>query len=290
MQLFKSKIKDLVLVAIFATLLILGTEFDFRFSDSIYSIADGRNWFDFFVAAIAKMPAYFVTMYACVSLFVVSLDKQNIGEKFVTLFIYCLGALISGMLMFEDIAEIFLHGIAKYAVAFAIGLILVGYLFYMLRQRNKEDILLYKKEYLVLIISIAIIVVLTFAIKEVMERARFIEVIQREGTMTPWYKRGTGGDSMPSGHTAIACALFAAIPFFKKIDLFKGRNYLYYPVIGVFTLCVALSRISMGMHFMSDVAVAGIVAFCVSKAVTWILLGFNEDKLEIKEGSLLSKL
>ncbi len=287
MQLFKSKIKDIIMVVIFATMLILGTKFDFRFSDKIYT---DNNWLNFFVAAIAKMPAFFVTMYACVSLFVLSLKKENKVDKILSCFIYCVGALFAGTLMFEDMVEVFLDGIFKYLVALAVGALLIGYLFYTLKDVEKEKIEIYKKEYMSLLIAVAIIVIFTFAIKEVIDRTRFADVLVRKGSFTNWYEIGTGGDSMPSGHTAMACALFAMIPYFKKLDLFKGKNYLYYPVIGLYTLLVALSRISFGMHYLSDVAVAGIMAFVVSKVVTWIVLGFSEDKLEIKEGSLLSRL
>ena len=236
------------------------------------------------------MPVYYATMYACVALFVLALKKENKIDKYLMASIYAIGAFLSGALMFEDVVETFMNGIFKYLIALAIGALLVGYLFYVLKDRNQEQLLAQKKEMLVIVISIALIVIATFIIKEVMERTRFNDLLMQQGSFTPWYKRGTGGDSMPSGHTAMAVALFAIIPYLKKIDLFKGKNYLYYPVIGVYALLVALSRISMGMHFLSDTAVAMIVAFVISKAVTWCLLGFKEDKLDIKEGSLLNRL
>ena len=285
MTTFKNKIQDIVVFLVFAALLIVGTKYDFRFSDSIHS----TNWFNFFVAAIAKMPACFIAMYACVNLFLMALKKENKAEKYVMLFIYALGAIFIGALMFEDMVEVFIDGILKYVIAAAIGCLIIAYLYYVLKDQTEKQ-LENKKEFLVIVIALAIIVVLTFAIKSVMDRTRFIDVLARKGSFTKWYEIGTGGDSMPSGHTAMAVALIAAIPYFKKVDAFKGKNFLYYPVIGVYALLVGLSRISFGRHFLSDVAVAGLVAFCVSKAVTWIMLGFNEDKLEIKEGGFLSKL
>ncbi len=287
MELLKNKLKDLAVIIIAIVLLILGTKFDFRFSDNIYS---DNNWLNFFVAAIAKMPVYYATMYVCVALFVLALAKENKVEKYLMASIYAVGAFVSGMLMFEDVVETFMDGIFKYLIAFAIGALLAGYLFYVLKDKNKETFLSQKKEMLVIVISVALIVIATALLKEVIERTRFEDLLMQQGSFTPWYKKGTGGDSMPSGHTAMVVALFAVIPYLKKIDLFKGKNYLYYPIICVFALCVALSRISMGKHFLSDTAVAMIVAFVISKAVTWCLLGFKEDKLEIKEGSLLAKL
>ena len=286
MELFKSKIKDIAVFLVFVALLIVGTKFDFKISDSINS----NNWGNFFAAAIAKMPIYFLTIYACVNLFIAALKKEDKVTKYLMCFIYTLGALLAGMLMFEDIVEMFdVSKIIKYVIALAIGCALIAYLYFVLKDQSEAQ-MANKKEYLVIIISVAIIVVLTFAIKSFMDRTRFVDILQQKGEFTPWYKRGTGGDSMPSGHMAMATALFAAIPYFKKINLFKGFNYLYYPVIFVYATLVGLSRISFGMHFMSDVAVAAILGFCVSKVVTWILLGFKEDNLDIKEGGFLAKL
>lgn len=287
MELIKNKLKDLAVIVVAIVLLILGTKFDFKLSDNFYS---DNNWLNFFVAAIAKMPLYYATMYACVALFVLALKKENKIDKYLMACIYAVGAFVSGMLMFEDIVEIFIDGIFKCLIALAVGAALVAYLYYVLKDRNAESFLAYKKEMLVIVISVALIVVATAVIKEVIDRTRFNDILLQQGTFTPWYKRGTGGDSMPSGHTAMAVALFAVIPYLKKINLFKGKDYLYYPVIGVYSLLVALSRINMGMHFLSDTAVAMIVAFCISKAVTWVLLGFKEDKLEIMEGSILNRL
>ena len=287
MKLFKSKIQDIVVFVIFVGLLILGTKLDFKISDKMYT---EKNWLNFFVAAIAKLPFYFVAMYACVNLFISALRKQNKAEKYIMAFVYCLGALVCGMFAFEDMIEVFIDGIFKYLIAMAVGALVSGYLYYVFRNKAEEEIIRYKKEFLTIIIAAAIIVVITFALKSFIDRARFYEFLNRHGSFTPWYKKGTGGDSMPSGHVAIAAALFATIPLFKKMDLFKGKDYLYYPVIALYALLVGLSRIAFGMHYMSDVAIGGIVGYCVSKVVTWILFGFAEENTEIKEGSLLSKL
>ena len=287
MKLLKSKIPDIAVFAVFAALLILGTKLDFKISDNMYS---ERNWLNFFVAAIAKLPLYFIAMYACVSLFILALKKQSKPEQIVMAFVYALGACVCGMFAFEDMVEAFIDGIFKYLIALAVGILVSGYLYYVLRNKAEEELLKLKKEELVLIISVAIIVIITFALKELIDRARFYEFLTRKGTFTQWYQKGSGGESMPSGHVAMSAALFATVPYFKKIDLFKGKNWLYYPIIALYAILVGLSRISFGMHYMSDVAVGALVGYCVSKVVTWIMLGFDEEKVDIKEGSILNKL
>ena len=287
MKLLKSKIYDIVALVIFVALLIVGTKLDFKISDKLYS---EKNWFNFFVAAIAKMPVYFIAMYACVNLFVSALKKENKADKIIMAIIYAGGACICGMFAFEDIVEVFIDGVFKYLIALVVGALASGYLYYVLKGKLDEDILKYKKEYLTIIISVAIIVVITFAIKSFMDRTRFVDFLQREGSFTEWYKEGTGGDSMPSGHVAMSMALVSLLPLVKKIDLFKGKDWLYYPIILVYTLLVGLSRIAFGMHYLSDVAVGALVALCVSRCVTWILYGFSEEKIDIKEGCILNRL
>lgn len=287
MKLLKSKIYDIVALVIFIVLLIVGTKLDYRISSKLYS---ERNWFNFFVAAIAKMPVYFIAMYACISLFVSALRKQIKTEKIIMAIIYAGGACLCGMFAFEDIIEVFIDGVLKYAIALVVGALASGYLYYVLRNKPNEDILKYKKEYLTIILSVGIIVVITFALKSFMDRARYIEIIQRQGDFTEWYQKGTGGDSMPSGHVAMSMALVAILPLVKKADLFKGKDWLYYPIVIVYTFLVGLSRIAFGMHFMSDVAIAALVAMCVSRVVTWCLYGFSEENIEIKEGCFLNKL
>ena len=42
------------------------------------------------------------------------------------------------------------------------------------------------------------------------------------------------------------------------------------------------------MHYLTDVAFAALIAYVVSKAVYYVMFGFN-DNYEIKQGSLLEK-
>ena len=287
MKLLKSKVYDIAALIIFVALLIVGTKLDFKISDKLYA---ERNWLNFFVAAIAKIPVYFIAMYACVNLFVSAMRKQTKSEQIIMAGIYVLGACICGMFAFEDIVEVFIDGIFKYLIALVVGALASGYLYYVLRNRPEEEIQKYKKEFLTLIISVGVIVVITFALKSFIDRARFAELLERKGSFTNWYEKGTGGDSMPSGHVAMSMALIASIPLFKKRDIFKGKDWLYYPIILVYTLLVGLSRIAFGMHYLSDVAVGALVALCASRCVTWILFGFSEENIDIKEGAFLNKL
>ena len=74
----------------------------------------------------------------------------------------------------------------------------------------------------------------------------------------------TGNRSFPSGHTASAATIYLAmfLPLLSK----KCRQYrwLCFCVPFVYTSLVAYTRLVMGAHYLSDVAVGGVVGFsCV---------------------------
>ena len=109
-------------------------------------------------------------------------------------------------------------------------------------------------------------------------RMRFIVETGNETYFTPWWKAGsalktklvTDGvspdefRSFPSGHTACAaCSMLAILlPTLNKRLQGKERQCLLVAV-GL-TLLVAVTRIWMGAHFLSDVAVSWLIALGVS--------------------------
>ena len=282
----KSKIKDICVVAVFACLLVLGSMFDFRFSDNIYS---ENNWFNIFIELIAKMPIYSIGLYACASLFVLSSFKVNRYHRIVLYALYIVGAIVCGALMLEDVVSVFVESKIKYIISAVIGI--VFFVFFVIGLKDKkETIEVNKKAYLTILFTIACIVVITFVLKSIMDRTRFVDIILREGTFTNWYKKGAGGDSMPSGHVASIVALFSCLPLLHNTKVIKMQPWLEYLLLSLIALVVAISRISNGSHFLSDVAVGGLIAFVISKAFTWLFYGFSENNNEIKKGSFLDLL
>lgn len=286
MQLLKGKVKDICVLFIFIAMLILGTKLDFRISDNLFS---RHNWFNFFMEIIVKMPVYFIGLYACIGLFNLAKTKQK-PMSYIFMAIYSLGGSICGMLMLEDVVASFnADGILKYAIAFIMAVVLF-IVIYKYVPRNIDEDVNAKKEYLVAIISIAIVVALIFILKQLVERARFEDFLNATGNFSKWYQKGSGGDSFPSGHMASMVLLFACVPMLKKINFIKYKDYIIYIIAMALSLLTAYSRISHGKHYMSDVAVSGIIAFLVSKIVTWVILGINENNFEIKKDSLIDKL
>lgn len=282
----KNKIKDISVFAIFGIMLIVGTFLDFKISDKIYS---QNNWLNIFIELIAKMPIYAIGIFACANMFFLALKKENRYLRILFSFIYIAGAIVCGALMLEDVISVFIDSKIKYIISAVVGI--AFFIALVVGLKNKEEFAKEnKKEFIVILFSIATIVVLTFLIKSIMDRSRFADIILQEGSFTKWFKKGVGGDSMPSGHVASFVALFSCIPLYNKLKKNTLKPWIEYLILMILAIIVALSRISNGSHFMSDVAVAGIMAFVVSKAYTWIFLGFEENKLEITKGSFVDIL
>ena len=115
-------------------------------------------------------------------------------------------------------------------------------------------------------------------------RMRLIVQAGNESYFTPWWQAGgtlkrqllaegvakSEFRSFPSGHTACAaCAmLMILLPTLSK--RLQKRTTLCFLLGCVWTLAVALSRICMGAHFLTDVAAASLVFLGVATLGIWL--------------------
>ncbi len=105
-------------------------------------------------------------------------------------------------------------------------------------------------------------------IKNAVERTRFYEMVDPtvyndpQFTMfTPWYMHGNGGSSFPSGHTASGAALFLSLTLCDTLDTFKNKERVFFLLSWVYTWVLGFSRMMMGRHFLSDVAMGAMLGF-----------------------------
>lgn len=104
--------------------------------------------------------------------------------------------------------------------------------------------------------------------KNLWGRVRFRDLLSSGSCdgFTAWFviNGKNGNKSFPSGHTAGAgmSYLLMLLPFiYKKREKYRAV-YFWCPFI--YTSAVALTRLVMGAHYLSDVAVGGVIAFsCV---------------------------
>lgn len=102
--------------------------------------------------------------------------------------------------------------------------------------------------------------------KGVWGRVRFRDLDENFSQFTAWYmiNGNTGNHSFPSGHTGSAGMSYAMmfLPFVSE----KWRKHKFYCFLIPFayTTTVALTRLVMGAHYLSDVTIGGVIAFtCV---------------------------
>lgn len=100
-------------------------------------------------------------------------------------------------------------------------------------------------------------------IKVVWQRTRFDDMLQMGSfqDFTPWYEPfGNGGSSLPSAHTANAAGIFFLIILCDIFPTFNKHRRLCYLICWVYVTAMAISRIVIGRHFLSDTLVAAGIA------------------------------
>ena len=101
-------------------------------------------------------------------------------------------------------------------------------------------------------------------LKLVWARTRFDDMLAAGdfSHFTSWLQPfGQGGSSFPSGHTASACGIFMLLIVCDVSARFARRRGLVWVVCWAYVAGMALSRMAMGRHFLSDtVMAAGVMA------------------------------
>lgn len=151
-----------------------------------------------------------------------------------------------------------IYGIV-YGIGFSLVLILTGR-FIKIPQHLKKAIAA------LAIAGIAVMAVQLCAV-EIMKylwgRVRFRDLLAAGNydSFTPWYIINgiNGNKSFPSGHTAGAAMSFLAmfLPYISQ-KAYKHRRLCFYMPL-IYTCTVAVTRLVMGAHYLSDVAAGGAV-------------------------------
>lgn len=96
-------------------------------------------------------------------------------------------------------------------------------------------------------------------------RVRFRDLLAAGSydAFTPWYQINgiNGNKSFPSGHTAGAAMSYLILLLPYASAWWSKKRALCFAVPFVYTSAVAFTRLVMGAHYLSDVAMGGIVGF-----------------------------
>ena len=189
-----------------------------------------------------------------------------------------------------------------FAVQVVLALAFAGLILALLVRVKKEDITKLIKLAILILVVEAMYLVLVGAIKTPIGRMRYrtMNAIGDFSYYTPWYKINGSrnvdmvgnvvGDklsreellfgaedtckSFPSGHTYCSAITFALVCLPDLFERFKKRwiKGICWIVPAAYTLTVAVCRIVVGAHFLSDVLVGGTLAFALIMIIREVLI------------------
>lgn len=150
-------------------------------------------------------------------------------------------------------------------ISFLLGLFYAFFITKIMSLIKDENYRYYRKVALVGILYIVLVVLIVNGIKVIWARPRYWLIESGKSYFVPWYViNGTGQTSVSnaymsfvSGHTANA---FVA----AYISMWSLNNRKWWFNLGMtWGLCVALSRILAGQHFLSDSVMGGVISFAL---------------------------
>jgi|GEM_PF-456280 len=244
-------------LALCAVLITLGSFYDYQITDALYS----KNWFAKLFTLVGNVPAMLigVAFAACAFQYV---DRSK--RKVLTAFIIVLWIIESGIAsyFFWDTAqkEVFTGMSSTLGYIFMgitpIFLIAGSFFLFRLAKTRETKTKLY---YIFLILFFASFIANLVAIEGIRTfwgRPRYYTIDDIAVFFTPWYiPQGyvPGSTSFPSGHAASSTMALSGLLFLTQFNAKTWQKVLLIvlPVILIIGTC--LSRMMLGMHFLSDV-------------------------------------
>ncbi len=101
---------------------------------------------------------------------------------------------------------------------------------------------------------------ITFALKKVVDRTRFYDLAAPDYLgYTPFYIKGEGGASFPSGHASMSALSVLFYDIEKRYRIFKNDGFVLAVCVSFATL-TSFSRLVAGAHFLTDLIVGVAIA------------------------------
>lgn len=182
-----------------------------------------------------------------------------------------------------------------FAVAYSIGISIISvaaYLGYKLSKKSKDGELL-KKAILLAAVSLITLIIISCT-KKIMCRPRFRFVLAMDNAsyFINWWQNGWSirnsltinavsdeFSSFPSGHSAYSMFAIFILPFLADyVNGLKKFKPLLFVLGFIWWVATALSRLTMGAHYLTDVAVAGLVTIIAYATVSVINKIYSKRK------------
>ncbi|MCQ2795890.1 MAG: phosphatase PAP2 family protein [Bacilli bacterium] len=263
------------------TLLIVGSLCDLTIAQGIYWADNG---FSHFMAGFAMMPLGALIGFILGTLFKMVTNHQykkkwqNILLVFISFAGLVCGLYVIGM----QVTSYHAYNLHK-AYSFLFGALslvpgyLLGYFFY--EKVNNKNLI---KTYILIAVSVGFMIAFIETTKIIFPRLRYTSIVQlgNNSLFRPWYLTDFSLNkqfviehklvdneeikSFPSGHSQAALATAFVMMFIPKLfPKFKGKEVYFFYGGFLYFLIVALSRMLIGAHYLSDTMFAGTVALLV---------------------------
>lgn len=215
---------------------------------------------------------------------------KNAISSIFGIFFMMLFSFMSVFIPIRYIFEFSKDGVPTAAIVTAGVLAIILFLtsLFIINKLGKEKLREVKKIALVLILLVVLEIIIVNVLKIVWGRPRMRSMESFE-QFKYWFQingpaLGEEFKSFPSGHTAngfvmIAYSLF--LPYFKKIN---EKGFMIFAI--VWGSLVALSRVVLGAHFLSDVLIGGYITIFTFYGLNFIFF----KKTEIKEKEVLEEV
>ncbi len=125
-----------------------------------------------------------------------------------------------------------------------------------------------------LLSGVCLTVILTLILKEVTGRTRFADLNSAE-EFYPGAAFGSGGDSFPSGHTAMAACGFLFSPLIRR----RGARRAFNAAVSVWVALTAAARVVTGAHYFTDTVAAAALAVLIKAVSGYLILDDGYLKL-----------
>ncbi|MEG1608352.1 MAG: phosphatase PAP2 family protein [Clostridia bacterium] len=271
-------------------LLIVGSVLDLKISSAMFN---EDNVFSIFFEVIAKIPALLIASCCCIILFQCACAKQQNKhwKRFLCVVYAAVGVALATYAFLDGFDLLFDKKLFALVGAFVVGALAFGGLFLLSRKARMQEYDRYKKWAVYYLLTLVVIMLVTLLLKLIWGRARFLDVKNDGASFSDWYKLvRVGGDSMPSGHTAMACCLFMLVPLTKINPKWGESAYWIRLWSATFVGLTMLARLCGGYHYLSDVTISAIVCFAIIMTSNIIFFGKKGDKLSFNQNKFWDKI
>ena len=275
----KRNLEIIVITVVLLSLTVLGSFWDYEIANNLYvGQQPTENFFGILFAFIGIIPTFVGWSFLGASIF--CLSKKNITNSTKRHWLIALSILLFVLSFFYFCNTLMMVNnnafSVHWAIAYPIGIIIIifsAFLGYNLSKRSSNDNLLKTVLFLTVVSLVTMIIIMST--KGIMNRPRFRFVLQTSNIdyFRNWWQSGsdikasiaTGAvsdefSSFPSGHSAysmFAIFLFPALAdYIPKLN--KYKVFLF--ILGfIWWGLTALSRLTVGAHYLTDVSIAGLV-------------------------------